>query len=30
MVQQQQAIIAAYERYYKQAEQALEDAVVVE
>lgn len=30
LVQQQQAIIVAYERYYQQAEQALDEAVVVE
>ena len=30
MVQQQQAIIAAYENYYTQAEQALDNAVVME
>jgi hypothetical protein len=30
MVQQQQAIIIAYEKYYKQAEKVLEDAVIVQ
>ena len=30
LVQQQQAIIAAYEGYYKEAEQALDKAVVVD
>lgn len=30
MIQQQQAIIVAYEKYYKQAEQALEGAVQVQ
>lgn len=30
LVQQQQAIIAAYERYYKDAEKALDGAVTVE
>jgi len=30
MVQQQQAIIAAYENYYNQAEQVLDNAVVME
>jgi hypothetical protein len=30
LVQQQQAIIAAYEGYYKEAEQALDKAVIVD
>jgi len=30
MVQQQQAIIAAYEQYYKEADQALDNAVIME
>lgn len=30
LVQQQKAIIVAYERYYKAAEQALDEAVIVE
>jgi len=30
MIQQQQAIIVAYERYYKQAEQVLENAVEIQ
>ena len=30
MVQQQQQIIAAYEQYYQEAEEKLEDAVVIQ